>query len=67
MKKFPLPLKIDCSGLKYYVAAHLADLLGFHFELVEFNDDHIIAHNPLNSFHYDAAWRLIDFYGVKAT
>lgn len=65
--QFPLPLKIDCSGLSQKRTCELADKLAEHFDTVEhWGDGEISAHKPKGMYHYGLAWNLIDRYGVKA-
>ena len=59
------PLKIDCDGLSSKLIADLADRLRLHFVDVDVFGETIYAANPLGSFHYDAAWRILDAFGVK--
>lgn len=62
------PLKIDCEGLSSKLIAELADRLRLHFVDVDIFNETIYAENPLGGkYHYDAAWRVIDAFGVKAT
>lgn len=68
MKFVRPPLKIDCEGLSQKLIFDLADQLSLHFTDVDIFGDTIYAANPLKgAFHYDAAWRIIDAFGVKAT
>lgn len=64
--QFPLPLTIDCDGLSQKLIADLADRLAMHFEDVKAFDDEIEAYKPLSMANYDAAWNIIDKFGVKA-
>ncbi|MBR1806276.1 MAG: hypothetical protein IJ774_07825 [Selenomonadaceae bacterium] len=62
------PLKIDCDGLSQKLIADLADRLRLHFVDVDVFGDIIYAANPLGwKTHYDAAWRILDAFGVKVT
>lgn len=61
------PLKIDCDGLSQKLIADLADRLRLHFVEVEVFGETIFADKPLSFSHYDAAWRIIDRFGVKAS
>ena len=64
-RHFPTPLKINCAGLSRKRAVALADKLVEHFDTVESWDaDEITAHKPLNGYHYEQAWNIIDRYGV---
>ena len=60
-----LPLKIDCDGLSSKLIADLADRLRLHFVDVDVFGETIYAANPLGKNHYDAAWRILDAFGVK--
>ena len=60
-----LPLKIDCDGLSQKLIADLADRLSLHFVDVEVIGDTIYASKPLNTFHYEQAWHILDRFGVK--
>ena len=66
-KKLPTPLTIDCSGLSTKRARFLHDRLKACFAKVEMWDDEIVASKPFSGGHYEAAWRIIDTYGVKVT
>lgn len=66
-KSFPLPLIIDCGGLSKNLIAELADRLALHFVDVKICGDEIVAHKPLDFWHYDSAWRILERFGVKAT
>lgn len=59
------PLKIDCDGLSQKLIADLADRLRLHFVDVDVFGEVIYAGNPLNSFHYEKAWAILDRFGVK--
>ena len=61
------PLKIDCEGLSQKLIADLADRLRLHFVDVDVFGEVIYAGNPLSSYHYGTAWRIIDAFGVKAS
>ncbi len=64
-RHFPLPLKINCNRLNRKRKIELADKLIAHFDTVEhWGDDEITAHKPLNGYHYEQAWNIIDRYGV---
>lgn len=60
-----LPLKIDCDGLSQKLIVDLADRLRLHFVDVDVFGETIYAANPLGKNHYDAAWRILDRFGVK--
>lgn len=65
--KFKQPaLKIDCTGFGKELIADLADNLSLHFNDVKIWRDEINAAQPLDSHHYNAAWNIIDKFGVKA-
>ena len=62
------PLKIECDGLSQKLIAELADMLSLHFIKVEIFDETIFASKPLGgTFHYGAAWKILDAFGVKAS
>lgn len=65
-RQFPLPLKIDCSGLSQKSIADLADRLRIHFFDVDVFSDTIFAAKPVDQFRYEKAWRILDLFGVKA-
>ena len=65
-RHFPIPLKIDCSGLSQKAIADLADRLRIHFFDVDIFSDTIFAAKPVNQLRYEKAWRIIDLFGVKA-
>ena len=60
------PLKINCDGLSKKLIADLADRLSLHFEDVKAWGDEISAESPLDSHHYNDAWRILDKFGVHA-
>ena len=60
------PLQIDCEGLSKKLIEDLADRLSLCFEEVKIWDDEITAYTPLGAGRYDAAWNIIDRFGVKA-
>ncbi len=64
--RLPLPLEIDCAGLSGKLIRDLAARLSLHFVDVKLSGTDITAGNPLNQKHYDAAWNIIDRFGVKA-
>lgn len=64
--RLPLPLEIDCAGLSGKLIRDLADRLKPHFANVKREGTDITAASPLNQKHYDAAWNIIDRFGVKA-
>ena len=64
---FPLPLKIDCSGLSPKSINDLADRLRLHFFDVDVFSDTIYAAKPVNQFRYEKAWQIIDEFSVKAS
>lgn len=66
MKYVQPPLKIDCDGLSGKMIQELADKLRQYFAQVEVWGEEILAEHPLGNFHYDAAWRTIEKFGVKA-
>lgn len=66
MKFLQPPLKITCDGLNTKLIYELADRLRLHFVDVEVYGETIYAGHPLNSFHYDEGWHVIDKFGVKA-
>lgn len=65
-REFPLPLNINCDGLSQKRITELADRLSLHFADVKIFGDDIVATRPLSLNHYEAAWQIIDRYGVKA-
>lgn len=65
-QRLPLPLEIDCTGLSVKLIRDIADRLRLHFVDVVIAGTDITASNPLNQRHYDAAWNIIDSFGVKA-
>ena len=67
MKFVQPPLKIDCDGLSQKLIFDLADRLRLHFVDVDVFGDEISASKPLNHYHYDMAWRILDKFGVKVT
>ena len=64
-KKLPLPLSIDCTGLDDPLISNLATHLRRHFRNVEIWRDEIVAAEPLNNYHYEAAWFILDRFDVK--
>lgn len=65
-KHFPIPLQIDCDGLSRKRILELFGRLKAHFVNAELlDDDTIVVSKPIDLQHYDAAWQLIDKYGVK--
>lgn len=60
------PLKISCEGLSSKLIADLADRLSMHFMDVRIWTDEIEADKPLNGEHYNAAWKILDRFGVTA-
>lgn len=60
------PLQIDCEGLSKKTIAELADKLRLYFADVTIFGDEIFAEAPASNYHYSEAWRIIDYYGVKA-
>ena len=64
-KIFPLPLKIDCSGLSQKAVYELADRLAFYFYDVDIVVDTVFAENPVSEHHYWSAWKILDLYDVK--
>lgn len=65
--KLPTPLHIDTSGLSTKRARILYDRLKACFANLELWDDEIVASKPRGQGYYEAAWRIIDTYGVKVT
>lgn len=63
-RKFPLPLTINCDGLSKKRTVELANLLVPHFDQVSLCGEDIVADKPLSGFHYDAAWKILDRYGI---
>ena len=59
------PLKINCDGLSQKLIFELADRLSLHFVDVEIFADDIFVSKPLNNYHYDTAWQILDAFGVK--
>ena len=66
MKFIQPPLLIDCDGLSRKLIEDLADRLSLCFEEVKIWGDEITAYKPLGGGRYDAAWNIIDKFGVKA-
>ena len=67
MKVFPMPMTIDCDGLSTKWIRELADHLSMYFEQVVVFGDDITVNQPVSIKHYNAAWRILDHYGVKVT
>ena len=65
MKFVQPPLKINCDGLSSKLIFDLADRLSLHFECVDIFGNDIFASKPLNNYHYDTAWQILDAFGVK--
>ena len=65
MKFVQPPLKINCDGLSSKLIFDLADRLSVQFEGVDIFGNDIFASKPLNNYHYDTAWQILDAFGVK--
>ena len=66
-RQFPMPLKIDCSGLSQKSINDLADRLRLHFFDVDVFSDTIYAAKPVNQLRYEKAWRILDLFAVNVS
>ena len=64
MKFVRPPLKIICDGLRPKQIYDIYDRLSLHFVDVEIIGETIYAANPLDGVHYNAAWHVLDKFGV---
>ena len=56
---------IRCEGLSRKIIGIIADELSLHFEEVTIDGEDLECYEPLNSYHYAAAWEVVDRYELE--